>query len=109
MKLEISVPNLNDSFSKVVLEGVQYQIRFTWNNYAQRWSFGLYDMQKNPIAEFIRIVPNFPLTVQVMMYNKMPFGTFGVYTDLHYVGRNDFINGKAVFAYISASGVDDNV
>ena len=98
---EISVPDHNDSFSRVVLDGVQYQIRFTWNETAGRWSFGLYTMQKEPIAVGIKLVPHFPLNLQIVD-EHFPSGVFGVYCDYEAVGRRDFMEGKASFAYISA-------
>ena len=97
--LLIDVPNLNDSFSRVALGGVQYQIRFSWNDTAKRWSFGLYTIQKDPIAIGLRLVPRFPLNLQ-MTDELFPNGVFGVYTDLESIGRDDFINGKAAFAFI---------
>ena len=100
-RLEIAVPNLNDSFSRVVLDNKQYLIHFTWNMEDRRWSFGLYTIQKEPIAVGIKIVPNFPLNLQIMA-EDFPAGVFGVYTSLENIGRDDFMNGKAVFAYISA-------
>lgn len=100
-RLEIAVPNLNDSFSRIVLDGTQYQIRFTWNETAQRWSFGLYTMQREHIVTGLRMVPRFPLNLQTRN-EGFPMGFFGVYTEYESVGRQDFINGKAVFAYISA-------
>jgi len=98
-RLEIDPPDLNDSFSRVVLDGKQYLIRFTWNSTAERWSFGLYTIQKEPIAVGIRMVPQFPLILQVAS-EGFPDGIFGVYTGLENVGRDDFKDGKAVFAYI---------
>jgi hypothetical protein len=59
-------------------------------------------MQREPLAVGIRIVPRFPLTLQIVNDNFPP-GAFGVYTNLESVGRNDFINGKAAFAYIPAN------
>ena len=92
---------MNDSFSRVVLDGKPYLIRFTFNDAANRWLFGLYTMQKEPLAVGIRIVSNFPLNLQIMDDN-FPLGIFGVYTHLPSVGRDDFKNGNAIFAYISA-------
>jgi hypothetical protein len=97
--LKISVPNLNDSFSRVTLDGKQYWIRFTWNDTAQGWSFGLYTIQREPLAVGLRMVPRFPLNLQIVD-ERFPAGIFGVYTKLESVGRDDFINGKAEFAYI---------
>ena len=102
MRLDISVPDMNDSFSRVVLDGTQYFIRFTWNITAARWSFGLYTLQKEPLIQGQRIVPHFPLNLQ-MVDESLPFGVFGVFTELDAVGRDDFINGKASFSFISAS------
>ena len=100
---KISVPDHNDSFSRVVLDGTQYQIRFTWNEAAGRWSFGLYTMQKEPIAVGIRLVPRFPLNLQVVD-GRLPQGAFGVYCDNEAVGRGDFLDGRAEFAYIPGPG-----
>ena len=100
IRLEIAVPDMNDSFSRVVLDGVQYLIRFTWNDTAQRWSFGLFTIQKEPLIQGQRMVPRFPLNLQIVNV-KFPTGIFGVYTDLESVGRHDFTNGRAVFAYIT--------
>lgn len=100
--IEISVPDLNDSFSRVVLGGTQYLIRFTWNDAAQRWSFGLFTMQKQPLAQGIRMVPRFPLNLQIVD-DDFPNGVFGVYTDSQTVGRNDFKGGKATFAFVPAN------
>jgi len=98
-RLEISVPNINDSFSRVILDGVQYQIRFTWNDTAKRWNFGLYTIQREPIVEGVRLIPQFPLNLQIAD-DRFPNGIFAVYSNSDIVGRDYFINGKAVFAYI---------
>ena len=99
MILEIAVPNVNDSFSRVVLDGEQYAIRFTWNMFANRWSFGLYTVQHEPIVVGIRIVPHFPLNLQ-LRDSSLPNGVFGVYTEHDEVGRMDFVNGKARFVFV---------
>ena len=99
-RLDIAVPDLNDSFSKVVLDRKTYLIRFSWNETAKRWNFGLYTTQKEPIAVGIKMVPRFPLNLQIID-EAFPSGVFGVYSELESVGRKDFKDGKAVFAYIS--------
>jgi len=104
--LEINVPNYNDSFSRVVLNNTQYLIRFTWNDTAQRWGFGLYTMLREPIAVGIRIVPRFPLNLQIMD-NAFPFGVFGVFTEFPAIGRNDFMNGNARFTFIPNQSVEE--
>ena len=39
----IDVPDMNDSISRIVLSGKQYQLRFTWNDTGGYWTFGLLD------------------------------------------------------------------
>ena len=100
LRIDIEVPDFNDSFSRVVLDGVQYLIRFTWNDTAQRWNFGLYTTQKEPLIQGQRIVPNFPLNLQIIR-EGLPNGMFGVFSSLENVGRDDFKNGKATFSYVT--------
>ena len=103
MSREIAVPDMNSSDSPVVLDGTQYIIRFEWNDFAKRWSFGLYTIQKEPLIERTRMVPRFPLNLQIVN-EDCPNGIFGVKTDLASVGRHDFVNGLAKFVYIPAGG-----
>ena len=97
--IEITVPDLNDSYSRVVLDGTQYLIRFTWSMAARRWAFGLYTMLNEPIAIGIKLVPRFPLNYQIVD-ERFPTGVFGVFTDLDVIERNTFNDRKAAFAYI---------
>lgn len=97
--IDIAVPDMNDSFSRVVLDGVQYLIRFTWSEAAGRWSFGLYTMQREPLAAGIKLVPRFPLNLQIVD-ERFPTGVFGVYSDFDKIGRRDFMEGRAAFSYI---------
>jgi hypothetical protein len=102
-RLEIFVPDYNDSFSKVTLSGKQYYLRFTWNDTAQRWSFGVYTILREPIVEGVKIVPNFPLNLQYVN-ESLPSGVLGVYSKKSEIGRQDFLNGKAIFAFIPEDG-----
>lgn len=94
----IEVPDLNDSISRVVLNGNAYQIRFTWNETGGYWKFGLYDTQSEPIVVGAKIVPRFPLNVFYGV-TKLPDGIFGVMTKLERIGRDDFKNGNASFVF----------
>lgn len=100
-RIEIIVPDFNDSFSRAVLSGKQYLIRFSYIDTFDYWTFGLYTTLQEPIVEGIKIVPQFPLNLFYDNRN-MPNGVFGVFTELEKVSRDDFLNGKAVFAYIPA-------
>lgn len=102
-RLEIYVPDMNDSFSRVILDGTEYLLRFTWNDTKQRWHFGIYTVLREPIVQGLKLVPQFPINMQYIDA-RLPAGVFGVYTNLEAVGRKDFIDGKATFAYIPNSG-----
>ena len=95
----IEIPDLNDCFQSVTIDRKRYLLRTTWNDTAKRWSFGLYTMQKEPIAVGLRMIPRFPINIQIVD-ETFPAGVFGVYSDLEYIGRDDFKNGTAEFAYI---------
>lgn len=94
----IEVPDMNDSVSRIALNGKQYQLRFTYNDTCGYWTFGLSDSLGNPIRIGIKIVPKMPLNLFCGTL-KMPSGVFGVLTDLEKIGRQDFVNGKAKFIY----------
>ncbi|GHU52660.1 hypothetical protein AGMMS49975_08920 [Clostridia bacterium] len=98
-RLEFEVPDMNDSFSKVVIEEKEYLLRFTWNDTEQRWYFGIYTVLREPILQGLKLVPKFPLTLQYVD-DRLPNGILGVYTKEVVVGRQDFKNKRAVFAYI---------
>jgi len=97
----IEVPDMNDSVSRIVLDGKQYQIRFTWNDTGGFWTFGLMDSLGNPLIIGVKIVPQFPLNLFYGTQN-LPVGIFAALTELASIGRLDFINGKAKFVFAPA-------
>lgn len=94
----IEVPDMNDSVSRVVLSGVAYQIRFTYNDTCDYWKFSLYDAQDEPIVLGVKIVPQFPLNLFYGV-TQLPNGIFGVMSRLDRIGRNDFVDGRAQFIF----------
>ena len=98
----IEVPDMNDSKSRVVLNGTAYIIRFTYNDTGDFWKFGLYSSLDEPIAIGIKIVPNFPLNLFYGV-TKLPDGIFAVKAQLKRIGRNDFKDGKAEFIFCPVS------
>lgn len=101
--IKIEVPDRNDSVSRIVLGGVQYMIRFTWNDTGGYWCLGLSDALGEPILMGVKVVPSFPLNL-FFGIAELPDGAFGVYTELERIGREDFKNGKAAFAFIPSNG-----
>lgn len=97
----IEVPDMNDSVSRVVLNGTAYEIRFTYNDTGDYWKFSLYDSLKEPIVLGIKIVPSLPLNLFYGV-TKLPFGVFGVRTKLDRVGRSAFRDGQAEFIFAPA-------
>ena len=94
----IEVPDMNDSVSRIVLNGVAYQIRFTWNDTGGYWKFSVYDPQSQPIVVGIKIVPRFPINLFYGV-TRLPSGVFGVMTKLDRIGRRDFVDGNATFVF----------
>lgn len=99
-RTDIAVPEFNDSFSRVQLDNRQFLIRFAYNDTCDFWTFGLYTPLREPIVQGIKIVPDFPLNLS-FNNDDMPNGTFGVFTELERIGRADFWDGKATFAFVS--------
>lgn len=92
---------MNDSVSRIVLGGKQYQIRFTWNDRGGFWTFGLMDSLGAPLLVGVKIVPQFPLNLFFGTQN-VPVGIFAALTDLESIGRLDFLEGKAKFVFAPA-------
>lgn len=92
-------PDMNDSFTRVVLEGTEYLARFTYNNDGDYWTFGLYKTEDEPIITSLKVVPCFPIN-HYFKHSDMPDGIFGVLTKQDRVGRNAFVSGDAQFVFI---------
>lgn len=99
----IEVPDMNDSVSRIVLNGVAYHIRFTYNDTEDRWRWGLYDAQMQPIVQGIKIVPGFPLNL-FKGRDDIPNGVFACLSKEDAVGRADFSEGKARFVFAPVEG-----
>ena len=98
----IHVPDLNDSISTLSIDGREYNLRFTFNEKYNYWSFGVYDSKKNPLVAMTRLVPNFPL-LHYYTDTDLPNGAFGCISDKEEVGRNAFKDATAEFVYIPYS------
>ena len=101
----IEVPDKNDSISRITLLGKQYHIRFTWNDTAEYWSFGISDSLESPLVIGTKILPNYPLNL-FWGNDETPFGVFAALTkvkNVENIGRDDFTNGKARFVFIPAN------
>ena len=96
---KIQVPDMNDSFSRVVLCRQEYLMRFLYNGVRDYWAFGVYDTGRNILLQHRKIVPVAPLT-HFDTSVHIPQGVFGCITNLKHVGRKDFIDRKAEFIFI---------
>lgn len=97
--LYIKVPDMNDSLSTLSVDGVEYLLRFTYNEKYDFWNFGLYTVNEEPIIAMTRIVPNFPI-MHYYTYTDIPDGIFGCLSDTGEAGRQAFNNQTAEFVYI---------
>lgn len=104
--LYIEVPDMNDSMSALSIDGVEYLIRFTYNEKYDYWSFGLYTIDEESIIAMTRIVPNFPI-MHYYTYIDIPDGIFGCLSDTDTVGRQAFNNQTAEFIYIPNAELEE--
>lgn len=102
----ITVPDYNDNFSNVQIDNKEYLLRFTWNGSKERWSFGIYDTDKNAILAPVKIVPNWNL-IHCYPAEELPDGMFGAICDNESIGRDDFKNNVAKFVYIPNSDLEE--
>ena len=63
----IQFPHEHDSFSEITLNGELLLIRFTYNDTFDYWTFGIYELNREPIVAAVKIVPNFPLNLFLSM------------------------------------------
>lgn len=98
----ITVPDKNDSVSRITISGKEYLIRFTYNPSYDYWSYGLYDIHKRPVLPMAKIVPFSPL-LYFYRYTDLPEGQLCCFSTEEKVGRYAFKEGKARFAYIADS------
>ena len=106
--LYIQPPDMNDSFSRLVLNGKEYLARFTYSNFDDSWTFGLYKSTREPIISAMKLVPCFPIN-RYFRTSDMPDGVFGVLTKLERVGRNAFTSGDAKFVFIPTDELTEEV
>lgn len=106
MTTYIKAPDHNDSLSRVVLDGKEYLIRFTYNARSDYWTFGLYELDETPLIACVKIVPNFPLTYFCSKTN-LPNGVFGCLTNKSHIGRNSFVNDEAVFVFVPMEDLEE--
>lgn len=98
--LLIDVPQMNDSFSRIILGGVEYQLRFTYNDTFDYWTFGIYNQNKEPLIVGLKIVPGFPLNLFANNSPDIPNGFFIAKSNKEKIGHNDFYDGSASFYFI---------
>lgn len=100
----IQVPDHNDSYTRIVLDRKEYLLRFLYNGFGNYWTFGIYDTNKVTILQQRKIVPLSPLT-HFDKSASLPAGIFGCFTKKNRIGRKDFVNRNAEFAFIPESDV----
>lgn len=97
--IEIAVPAMNDSLSRVVLEGTAYYFRMQYNDTGGYWMFSLYTSTRNPLLSGAKVIPGWPLNAFCLVPG-MPHGAFYVLSQLDSIGHDDFVNGNAKLIFI---------
>lgn len=96
----IYFPDANDIVVSTTIEGKRYKLRILWNPQGF-WTFSIWDINKNPIIDNLKVVPNFPLTINKHCF-AIPKGEFVVVAE-ETINRNSFRSGQAVLTYISSA------
>ena len=94
----IDVPDMNDSVSRIAIDQLVYNFRFTYDDTSDFWKFGVYDANMIPIVIGIKIVPNTMLNLLYTTYD-LPEGVFAALSRKEHIGRDDFKDGKASFVF----------
>lgn len=110
--ITISMTDANDFYETVIIDTVQYNLHFAWNDHAQAWAMDVRDGKNTDIVRGIALVPNFPLLHQYRRHVGLPGGEFvAVITSPvmgnEKIGRTDFITGKASMVYIPEAELND--
>ncbi len=98
----LTVPNKNDCFARIVLEGEEYLFRFSYNFSGKFWTIGIYEDRDKPLVAGIKIVPNFPLNQSFGQYLDLPNGLLLAKTHKEKIKRYDFYDGNAELVYITS-------
>jgi len=106
--IKINVPNMNDCFTRISIDGDAYLIRTTYNKTAGLWTLGVYTDENTPIIAGMRIIPNYPMNA-FFKDGDMPFGYFTVMTEKDSVDRDDFANDVASLYYVSGHELPSEV
>lgn len=96
----IDIPKLYDFVQQIVIDGVIYHIRLTLNEKFDYWNFSLYDADRDPIIEMIRLVPDFELLKDITDY-RLPTGVFGCSSNGQEITSQSLFNGDATLVYFS--------
>jgi hypothetical protein len=93
---EIIVPKLHDSFSNLTINGENRLFRFTYNDTFDCWTFGVYNTDRSPILQGVKIVPKFPLN---LYFPKSELSGVYFFAESHFekIGRSDFWDENAHF------------
>ena len=105
--LTIKVPDMNDSLSRLTIDGKVYGLRFTYNGSCGYWSFGLHDENGAALIAAVRLVPNFPI-FHPYTDTRLPSGVFGCLSKSDTVGRQAFLDGTAEFVYIPKEELEES-
>lgn len=103
--IKIEVPNLNDSTSRITLEGREFLLRFTYNPTYDYWTLGLYTVNYVPLIPMTKIVPNVSL-LHYYTYTELPEGVFMCVSEKDRIGKEDFINDRAKLVYMTSAELD---
>ncbi|MCQ9124367.1 phage baseplate plug family protein [Rodentibacter caecimuris] len=101
----IVLADKNDFITEVNLDDEVFFLHFSWNDTIGFWSLAIENAYNDELVSGIVILPERPL-IELVRRDELPLGELIVVREdnLPFVGRDDFVNGKAALIYI---GVDE--
>jgi hypothetical protein len=80
----------------VVLDDVRYTLAFTWNTRGEFWSLSISDVNRTPLVQGIKVVPNYDL-LEGFHHLKVPAGAIVALDssgNLDKIAYGDFSNNR---------------
>lgn len=102
----ITFPDAPEWVQETQLDGRSYRLRARWNTVSGAWSLDVLTRDQTLIIAGLRLVRGAGLLSQ-FQDNRLPDGDLVVYDAVNLVDDyTDFVNGRAVLAYLSASEIE---
>ena len=103
--ITIQLANKNDFITEVNLDDEVFFLHVSWNDTVGFWSLAIENAYNDELVSGIVILPERPL-IEPVRRDELPLGELMAVRedDLPFIGRDDFVSGKAALIYIGVDG-----